>query len=305
LSPETPSRKKVRAEPTVKVEEINRTFSIPTSSERSPASSVNGSRADSLSPSSGVEGPAETDATSVDEETIIMAPKLTRPGASKLRRTRGLKPQNPLEQEKSGDHILIGSFTSTQHLVAQEDQFSILSNLESDAELDESIMTIASKKTQRSRRNIKGTMSQPKTDLDHAPAVRVPGDYVLTPALLAEPASAWINCKICESPFVQKDAYFTRSSCPRCERHSKLYGYMWPKTDKVGRNDSEERVLDHRTVHRFIRPSEERLIRKRDRDTSNSRSETREISEAVVEEMREDMGRRSGRKRTKRDRFTL
>jgi len=37
---------------------------------------------------------------------------------------------------------------------------------------------------------------------------------------------------------------------------------MWPKTEKEGRWDEEERVLDHRTVHRFLRPEEERRSRK-------------------------------------------
>lgn len=82
--------------------------------------------------------------------------------------------------------------------------------------------------------------------------IRIRGDYVLTPLLLSEPAMAWVQCGICSTSFVQQNAYFTRSSCPRCERHSKLYGYIWPKTDKEGPRDKEERVLDHRTVHRFL-----------------------------------------------------
>jgi histone-lysine N-methyltransferase SUV420H len=162
-------------------------------------------------------------------------------------------------------------------------------------ELDDSTMTITAKKGRKRKRRL----PRPSTDLDHAPPVRIPGDYVLTPALLAEPASAWINCKICEEPFVQKDAYFTRSSCPRCERHSKLYGYMWPKTDKEGRHDTEERVLDHRTVHRFLRPSEERSIRRRGQSSAGSRAGTREVSEAVPAKD-ESSPRRRGRAKTKR-----
>ncbi|KAG5934923.1 hypothetical protein E4U53_000580 [Claviceps sorghi] len=93
--------------------------------------------------------------------------------------------------------------------------------------------------------------------------VRRPGDYVLTPLLLAEPDMAWIQCTVCNDYFVQQNAYFTRASCPRCERHSKLYGYMWPKTDKAGPWDKEERVLDHRLVHRFLTTSDERKARGR------------------------------------------
>lgn len=91
---------------------------------------------------------------------------------------------------------------------------------------------------------------------------RVPGDYTLTPLLLAQPEMAWIHCTICNTAFVQTDAYFTRSACPRCERHSKLYGYVWPKTEKLSPND-DDRVLDHRTVHRFLAAEDEAKIRGR------------------------------------------
>ncbi|KAI3336665.1 hypothetical protein HD806DRAFT_13918 [Xylariaceae sp. AK1471] len=92
---------------------------------------------------------------------------------------------------------------------------------------------------------------------------RVPGDYTLTPVLLSEPNTAWIHCTICGDAFVQQNAYYTRSSCFRCERHSKLYGYSWPKTEKEGSNDKEERILDHRMIHRFLDTEEEARIRGR------------------------------------------
>ncbi|KAI1762225.1 hypothetical protein GGR53DRAFT_426181 [Hypoxylon sp. FL1150] len=100
---------------------------------------------------------------------------------------------------------------------------------------------------------------------DPAPPLRkrIPGDYRLTPVLLSEPNTAWIHCTICNEPFVQQNAYYTRSSCPRCERHSKLYGYQWPKTEKEGKLDKEERVLDHRLIHRFLTADDEAKIRGR------------------------------------------
>ncbi|KAI0976145.1 hypothetical protein F4678DRAFT_416065 [Xylaria arbuscula] len=97
----------------------------------------------------------------------------------------------------------------------------------------------------------------------HVVKKRVPGDYTLTPVLLSEPNTAWIHCTICGEAFVQQNAYFTRSSCFRCERHSKLYGYSWPKTEKEGPTDKEERILDHRIVHRFLGKEEEAKIRGR------------------------------------------
>ncbi|KAI1115962.1 hypothetical protein F5Y14DRAFT_440220 [Nemania sp. NC0429] len=92
---------------------------------------------------------------------------------------------------------------------------------------------------------------------------RMPGDYTLTPVLLSEPNTAWIHCTNCGDAFVQQNAYYTRSSCFRCERHSKLYGYLWPKTEQEGPNDREERVLDHRTIHRFLDTEEEAKVRGR------------------------------------------
>ncbi|EXL60997.1 histone-lysine N-methyltransferase SET9 [Fusarium oxysporum f. sp. radicis-lycopersici 26381] len=108
--------------------------------------------------------------------------------------------------------------------------------------------------------------------------VRVPGDYLLTPLLLSEPEMAWIQCTICDGYFVQQNAYFTRASCPRCERHSKLYGYIWPKTDKAGPHDKEERILDHRTIHRFLDPDDERKVRCR-KSFGNLKTDTEETEE--------------------------
>lgn len=108
---------------------------------------------------------------------------------------------------------------------------------------------------------------------------REPGDYELTPRLLSEPDMAWVRCMVCTSAFVQQNAYYTRSSCPRCERHSKLYGYVWPKTEREGPWDKEERVLDHRTVHRFLALDQEMLARGRTiRTQSQTGTPRREIS---------------------------
>lgn len=91
---------------------------------------------------------------------------------------------------------------------------------------------------------------------------RVPGDYHLTRALLATAYHRWVQCRNCDMHFVQTEAYQTRIACPRCERHSKLYGFYWPKTDREGKYDPEERILDPRSIHRFIDPEEERCERK-------------------------------------------
>ncbi|KAI9796622.1 MAG: Histone-lysine N-methyltransferase set9 [Piccolia ochrophora] len=147
------------------------------------------------------------------------------------------------------------------------------------------------------------------SSIDTPPSVtdlhrRIPGDYVLTSSLLSEPYSAWVLCSVCDSAFVQADAYFTRSACPRCERHSKLYGYAWPKTQKECKSDREERVLDHRTVHRFLRPKEEKEIKKGKVRDLNGRESTAssapEESLTSEESMRTNKGLRGRRRPSNR-----
>jgi [histone H4]-N-methyl-L-lysine20 N-methyltransferase len=144
----------------------------------------------------------------------------------------------------------------------------------------------------------------PTTDSDspvHSPKLRIPGDYRTSSAILFD-CAAWVECTVCDESFIQPDAYFLRSACPRCERHSKLYGYQWPKTEKAGKGDKEERVMDHRTVHRFIRPQEEKERRK-DRRLSRELSMT---SSAVLnvesDSTRDDqrVGRRRGNMKWRR-----
>lgn len=128
-------------------------------------------------------------------------------------------------------------------------------------------------------------------------SVRVPGDYTLTRALLSKPYSRWVRCQNCEDDFVQTDAYQTRSSCPRCERHSKLYGYQWPKTDKAGKHDTEERILDHRTVHRFVYADEEKTIRRGKKGLESLRVSASATQESVEPEEERSAPMTRGRKR--------
>ncbi|KAB8242523.1 alpha/beta-hydrolase [Aspergillus flavus] len=113
--------------------------------------------------------------------------------------------------------------------------------------------------------------------------VRVPGDYTKTSKLLAQAYDRWVDCHTCNVWFVQHNSYLTRRECPRCERHSMLYGFRWPKTDKEGSMDDEERVMDHRTVHRFLYPEEEARISRKDRGVSFGVTPTPELSEPRTE----------------------
>ncbi|OLN87443.1 Histone-lysine N-methyltransferase set9 [Colletotrichum chlorophyti] len=195
--------------------------------------------------------------------------------------------------------------------VSTEDPAPILDNIDVCAVVDETTEGEAfaddpdqppMKKRKYQRRTfIKETTPPAKT--------RTPGDYTLTPLLLSEPQTAWVRCTNCETAFVQQNAYYTKSSCPRCERHSKLYGYIWPKTEKDGPRDKEERILDHRTIHRFLGRDDEARIRGRKRLAAGA-SETLEEVVGMTRHKRhgaadEDFGeaedkaglRRSGRMR--------
>ena len=118
------------------------------------------------------------------------------------------------------------------------------------------------------------------------PSTRTPGDYIRTPLLLGEKYSRWVDCRTCNNTWVQGNGYLTRRECPRCERHSMLYGYRWPKTDKAAKGD-EDRVMDHRTVHRFLTAEEERGVRKRGRGLV---AETKEEGDKEEELEAEDGG---------------
>lgn len=281
------ARKRQRTEKIIKEEciptgDLDGLYSTP---ESSRASSVFESRHDStlILPS---HDSNLTDTTSVDEDTIIVRP-MRKKSHSRLRKdVREQSSPIGMDMDLGSDSaITIAAFAG--EIGSAIASITKLGSIESDALEPKSSRKLKRPSTKLLTKTLASTTKKRKyvkkkapavTDVDHAPEVRKPGDYVLTPLLLAQPASAWISCKICDGYFVQLDAYLTRSSCPRCERHSKLYGYQWPKTDKEGRNDSEERILDHRTIHRFIRPEEERSIRKRER----SRGSTGKIGRAHV-----------------------
>jgi len=158
---------------------------------------------------------------------------------------------------------------------------SPLSSLTSIAEIDDSTLIVTPKRGPKKRGRPcksggiikpkpvprtprKTRILQPTIEID-IPSHRTPGDYIRTRLLLGESHSRWVDCRTCDTCWVQANGYQTRKECPRCERHSKLYGYQWPKTEKAGKHDDEERVMDHRTVHRFIPPEEEKFEIKKGR----------------------------------------
>lgn len=106
-----------------------------------------------------------------------------------------------------------------------------------------------------------GSAAPTNADSDSESEHRYPGDYIRTERLLGPRNARWVECRTCDDLFVQQDGHQTRRECPRCERHSKLYGFQWPQTDYE--RGGPERVMDHRTVNRFLSHTEEMAEPKR------------------------------------------
>ncbi|KHJ35606.1 putative histone-lysine n-methyltransferase set9 protein [Erysiphe necator] len=223
----------------------------PMSAELSPIRSSFTPQSDISSRS---EGHTSTDETSADDETELskaqkLAPRVTRSLRSK---NEGKIPNNQEHRSKFGkDEIRSDSSEMSR---------KVYSSHACDQKTKQALDSI-----HKPRNPLKNQLERYRRigDFDHAPAIRIPGDYQLTSRLIVDLASGWIECQNCENYFVQVNAYTPRSSCPRCERHSKLYGYRWPKTEKEDSDDDEERVLDHRTINRFVQKADSKAVKKR------------------------------------------
>ena len=70
---------------------------------------------------------------------------------------------------------------------------------------------------------------------------RVPGDYIN----FFDSSSVSITCTDCNEVFIHNDRWYVPRSCRRCDRHSKIYGFVWPKTAKR-KGDTEVRAPPRR-----------------------------------------------------------
>ncbi|CAD6505346.1 BgTH12-00837 [Blumeria graminis f. sp. triticale] len=206
---------------------------------------------------------ASTDATSVDEDSATIQDSradLTISWSLRSRRifTIVAKPKenlaNACHNRENQSSSTDGRFTDILEDSNKSRDFGISDNS-------------AKKSSPKASRKLKETLRAPKQTCvantgSSKQGFRVPGDYHLTPLLIVDLASDWIRCQNCEEFFVQTDAYTPRFACPRCERHSKLYGYRWPKSERENSDDEEERVLDHRTIQRFANSTESRAVKK-------------------------------------------
>ncbi|KAK6008650.1 hypothetical protein QM012_000553 [Aureobasidium pullulans] len=231
--------------------------------------------------------------------------KVGRPSKRTYETMRSVSPSSSTTEDVSQTSSVTTDPTSVDEPPAESD----LSDLSESYELDDTLREVIQRKPKpvkmTTRQSLRKQISVPiptiegtDSDVDEDSAVdrRRPGDYTLTARLLTSAVSRWVECRNCDDYFIQHEAKLTRINCPRCERHSKLYGYAWPKTDKEGKNDTEERILDHRTVNRFLHPSEERTTKKSRKSLSQMVSE-RERSLRESEEAESQEGRRRSRRR--------
>ncbi|KAJ5151155.1 Histone-lysine N-methyltransferase set9 [Penicillium canariense] len=182
---------------------------------------------------------------------------------------------------------------------------SELSDLSDSFELDDTLQAVMEKARKPRRKRNWAIVASVETEI---PVVRSPGDYTKTSRLLAQKYDRWVDCQTCELWFVQSNSYQTRRECPRCERHSKIYGYQWPKTEKGA--DRADRVMDHRTIHRFLSPDSEARVSRRDRGISFGITPTPELSDARTETPTSDANEprrntRASRRRTRGLRMTM
>lgn len=141
------------------------------------------------------------------------------------------------------------STTSTERNFDTESELSDFTEID-DADLSDTLLAPAQKLLKKSistnpRR--KKPVSQPRKKkpptsvpavipaLIEPPHARVPGDY-LSWRLNTEGTKC--VCSDCHKTFVHDDRWYVPRACKRCERHSKIYGLVWPKTVKR-KNDSE------------------------------------------------------------------
>ncbi|KAL5335933.1 histone-lysine N-methyltransferase set9 [Aspergillus crustosus] len=242
----------------------------------------------SLAPAESQRSSASIAATSVDEEGITTkldpaaiptsAPNLgilikeecteTITSASVSEAEITFKVENRMRNTRAG---FTTTTAVTAHIIDSDSRAdSCVSDISDSLKAEES----GTRKPRKARAKKVFITVEPQTTL-----TRVPGDYTKTPKLLSHPYDRWVECHTCNAWFVQQNSYLTKRECPRCERHSILYGFRWPKTDKESTNDGEERVMDHREVHRFLYPEEEALISRKGRGVSFGITPTPELSD--------------------------
>ena len=216
--------------------------------------------------------PQSTDATSVDEDHLTVEKEEP---VKLVTNSLMVNPTIGVVTAVKTENVF--SVKAPWAALFDDDSSSELSELSATQELDDVLQKIVKRKRSKTPPEARTTRSTSRHTLQNPIGTpvpldtiedgfienhRKPGDYMNSDALLSAKYSKWVECHACDNFFVQQNGYQTRKDCPRCERHSKIYGFAWPKTDREGKHDKEQRILDHRTVHRFVDADEEKIAKK-------------------------------------------
>lgn len=157
-----------------------------------------------------------SDPTSMDEEAANTPLPLRRGRGRPRKYPVNDSTKSAMSQVDAGNVIIVGPATDSAHpavdtLVVQEDSTAL--EAKSTRKLKRPSTRLLTKTLSKIGRDARAAKKAAKVvSREASPEVleRCPGDYVLTPLLLAQPSSAWISCTICDEYFVQLDAYLTR-----------------------------------------------------------------------------------------------
>ncbi|CUS13741.1 unnamed protein product [Tuber aestivum] len=125
------------------------------------------------------------------------------------------------------DDTLRGSKCNARH--ALDDELSDFTEVD-DSDFDDETQTIDIKRLVRKQRakakkgsRVRG--SEPHFHPCEPPVKRVPGDY-----LAQNKAGISCICSDCRESFFHAEKFNIPTTCKRCERHTKIYKFGWPKT---------------------------------------------------------------------------
>ncbi|RPA80885.1 hypothetical protein BJ508DRAFT_307083 [Ascobolus immersus RN42] len=107
--------------------------------------------------------------------------------------------------------------------------------------------------------------------------VRKPGDYLE----LVEQGMK-VECQDCGEPFWNTENWYVPKACSRCERHRKLYGFIWPKTTRSKRDDDDDEPVDTSNIQRYITMSEYKKQIKRQQEEQEEARRAREREESQM-----------------------
>jgi len=140
---------------------------------------------------------------------------------------------------RSFDDTLKESESNARHAL-DDDELSDFTEVD-DSDFDDETQTIDVKRLMRKQRAKAEKGSRVKAGEPHfhpsgPPMRRVPGDY-----LAQNKSSVSCTCSNCRESFFHGEKFGVPTICKRCERHTKIYNFGWPKT--MGkRNETAVRV---------------------------------------------------------------